>query len=71
MPFGNNSCKANREAKSMDKDDFETGQSSKGIENRRQREEYESIEQESQEDGSEMEKKAPTAIREWQMKKIQ
>lgn len=41
----------------MGKDDFENSQSSRGVENRRQREEFESIEQESREDGMEMEKR--------------
>lgn len=42
----------------MGKDDFENSQSPRGIENRRQREEFESIEQESREDGAEMSKRS-------------
>lgn len=41
----------------MGKDDFENSLSSRGIRNRRHREEFETIEQESREDGAEMEKR--------------
>lgn len=41
----------------MGKDDFNSGQSSQEAKSRREREEFENIEQESERDGAEMEKK--------------
>lgn len=55
----------------MAKNDFSKDANPSSSHNGRQREEFESIDQESREDGDKMQKKELTAIQEWAMNRTQ